>query len=213
MHANPACPFPQPGPSYPQDLASKFGVTPPVVLSTRDVPGMPRSAIPILAAAGVTALSEGMNSRMIPVNVPPFFNWRDKASGTSMLTLWHWHGYGQLGEPGNPIRVPGSSHALAYCWRGDNQGPPMSAEEVNKNRAALERQYPGAKVVSSTLDGFVAAVRRDGAEAELPTIEQEVTPIETLSTRSPYIHPQCASLGVSWPIRGSGASDLIRSRR
>ena len=52
-----------------KDLASQFGVPAPTVLSTRDVPGMPRSSLPILHQAGVRALSEGMNGRMVPVNV------------------------------------------------------------------------------------------------------------------------------------------------
>ena len=76
------------------DLASRFDIDAPTVLSTRDVPGMPRSALSILKEAGVTALSEGMNGRMVAVNVPPAFTWHDPATNTSMLTLWHWHGYG-----------------------------------------------------------------------------------------------------------------------
>jgi len=37
---------------------------------------MPRSAIPILKEAGVTAMSEGMNGRMVMVNAPPAFTWK-----------------------------------------------------------------------------------------------------------------------------------------
>ena len=70
------------------DTADRLGVPRPGVLSTRDVPGMPRSAVPILVDAGVKALTEGMNGRMVPVNVPPVFKWKDPASGKSILTLW-----------------------------------------------------------------------------------------------------------------------------
>ena len=104
-----------------QDLAERFNASKATVLSTRDVPGMPRASLKVLKDAGVTALSEGMNGRMIPVNVPPSFLWQslDSEGGhIQMPTLWHWHGYGQLGEPGNPIRIPGTDHALCYCWRG-----------------------------------------------------------------------------------------------
>jgi hypothetical protein len=151
----------------------------PGVVSTRDVPGMPRSSIPILKQAGVHALSEGMNGRMVPfpswnrsilteiylchacscpeilrtemagqvpVNAPPVFAWEDTASGESMLTLWHFGGYGSVGDKDWLIRIPGSSHALAYCWRGDNAGPPGTAAEVSRpfsswNRPTLTEIY------------------------------------------------------------------------
>eukprot|EP00051_Salpingoeca_urceolata_P021147 m.326646 g.326646 ORF g.326646 m.326646 type:complete len:854 (+) comp19743_c1_seq2:115-2676(+) len=128
------------------DLANRFGVSPPTVLSTRDVPGMPRASLPILKNAGITAVSEGMNGRIVPVNVPPAFVWT--YGGVDMPTLWHWHGYGQLGDPGDPIRVPGSSHALAYVWRGDNAGPPMNAQEVLDNAKALLKQFDNTTATS-----------------------------------------------------------------
>ena len=84
----------------------------------------------------------GMNGRIFPVNVPPAFVWRDQPtindtatftstaaaadtvtvappSGEDMVVLWHPRGYGGLGDY---VTVPGLSHALAYDWRGDNQG-------------------------------------------------------------------------------------------
>lgn len=39
------------------------------------------------------------------------------------------------------FRLPGSKHALAYCWRGDNQGPPTSAIEVLTNAKKLQKQF------------------------------------------------------------------------
>ena len=70
------------------DTADVLGVPRPRVLSTRDVPGMPRSAVPTLVDAGVLALTEGMNGRMVPVNVPPIFRYKEPTSGMSLLTLW-----------------------------------------------------------------------------------------------------------------------------
>eukprot|EP00966_Prymnesium_polylepis_P294512 6800938-Prymnesium_polylepis.1 len=75
------------------DIDARFGVPPKRTLSTRDVPGMTRAAVPVLRRAGLTAVSEGMNGRMVPVNVPPAFVWRDAHSDTSLLALWHWRGY------------------------------------------------------------------------------------------------------------------------
>ena len=86
-------------------------ITATTVLSTRDVPGMPRASILELNRSGVVALSEGMNGRLLPVNVPPAFLWKN--GNVTMPTLWHWHGYGSFGDPGDPIRIPGSSQALA----------------------------------------------------------------------------------------------------
>ena len=92
-----------------------------------------------------------MNGRIAPIAVPPAFIWKDEASGESLPVLWHWHGYGKDHDPGNPVRLPGSSHAVVYLWRNDNQGPPESADEVLGNKKELEKQFPGAKVISSTL--------------------------------------------------------------
>lgn len=167
-----------------QRLARRFQVQQPSVVSTRDVPGMPCAALPILVKAGVTALSEGMNSRVMPVNVPPIFMWTDTESGAKLPTLWHWAGYGQLGEPGNPIRIPGSEHAIAYCWRGDNAGPPLSAEEVESNADRLRLHFGNTsqiRIISSTFEQFFAAVGSErNAEQQspleaLPVITQQLT--------------------------------------
>ena len=55
------------------DLDARFGLPPKQTLSTRDVPGMTRAAIPLLHRAGVTAVSEGMNGRVstAPPSHPP----------------------------------------------------------------------------------------------------------------------------------------------
>jgi hypothetical protein len=152
-----------------RDLAQRFGVASSSVLSTRDVPGMPRASLSTLAAAGVRALSEGMNGRMVPVNVPPAFVWASQDGSVAMPTMWHWHGYGQLGEPGDPIRIPGSRHALAYCWRGDNAGPPLSADEVLQNAHTLQTQFDNRSTsawvrrvlsVPTTYDAFGTEVHR-----------------------------------------------------
>jgi hypothetical protein len=165
-----------------QNLAARFNASAASVLSTRDVPGMPRSSLKILKEAGVTALSEGMNGRMVPVNVPPSFVWRSQEVGgneevTLMPTLWHWHGYGQIGEPGNPIRIPGTDDALCYCWRGDNEGPPLSAMEVLDNAItiAISIGLNEIDIVSSTLDDYVKKVHEDDAWSKLPVITTDLS--------------------------------------
>ena len=157
------------------DLDAQFGRAPSTVVSTRDVTGMPRSALPILAKAGVTAVSEGMNGRIQPYNVPPAFVWRDEASSTDMLALWHWSGYGKLTDPGAALRLPGSSHALVYAWRGDNAGPPPTAADAKATLSNASAFFPNATTVEfSTLDAFVAAVHAAGADKQLPIITKEM---------------------------------------
>ena len=160
-----------------KNLAQKFNGSVPSVVSTRDVPGMPRASLKILKDAGVTALSEGMNGRMVPVNVPPSFVWVAKDGETSMPTLWHWHGYGQIGEPGNPIRIPGSEHALCYCWRGDNEGPPLTAEEVLTNAIAIsiDAGRPNVTVVSSTLSDYTNEIQAENAWSNVPRITSDLS--------------------------------------
>lgn len=86
----------------------------------------------------------------------------------------HWHGYGSLTDPGAFLQLPGSEHALAYNWRGDNAGPPMSANETLNDFAIVQKAFPGASVVSSTFEEFVEAVMADGADALLPEITRDL---------------------------------------
>lgn len=102
------------------------------VVSQRDVPGMPRAVLPVMARAGVSAISVGANGGVLPPNVPPAFIWRDgepssefssaaalaaeaaRRQGLSvaapsgqeeLLVLFHAYGYGR--EPGAGM-APGS---------------------------------------------------------------------------------------------------------
>jgi hypothetical protein len=89
-------------------LAARFGRAPPAVLSQRDVPGLSRAAIPLLADFGVVGISIGVNDGSPPPIVPSVtacytegrhtirapFVWRDRASATSILVDVHPGGYG-----------------------------------------------------------------------------------------------------------------------
>ena len=57
----------------------------------RDVPGLTRSAVPVLTSQGVTSLSVGVNGGSAPPGVPKFtpFWWADEPSGTRLLAFWH----------------------------------------------------------------------------------------------------------------------------
>ncbi len=60
-------------------------------LMQRDVPGITRTAIPILVERGIKTLSVGVNPGSAPPGVPkctPFI-WRDPQSGKQLVAYWH----------------------------------------------------------------------------------------------------------------------------
>jgi hypothetical protein len=72
-------------------LDRRYGLPPKLTASQRDVPGMTRAAVPVLARAGVAALSVGVNSGSAPPGVPlntPFV-WADERTGQQLLAFWH----------------------------------------------------------------------------------------------------------------------------
>ena len=97
------------------------------MFSQRDVPGTTRSALPILAAAGVRAVSVGVNGASTPPDVPRAFVWVDPVSGISLPALWHPYGYGGNAFE-DAVIIPGLSTALVMDWRGDNAGPPANVQ-------------------------------------------------------------------------------------
>ena len=72
-----------------------FGLPHKKTFSVRDVPGLTRAAIPALARRGVSAITVGENTQCAPVKVPPIFLWKDEASGTEAIALFHAGGYGR----------------------------------------------------------------------------------------------------------------------
>ena len=172
-------------------LDATLGVPAKRVLSQRDVPGLPRSSIRLLAEANVTAYSIGGNGRCLPPNVPQAFMWRDGVamdagsfpdvasppSQKEILTFWHAYGYGQvdtkgvwapenegLGEnPESPrLELPLFDEAMVYAWQSDNAGPLSTAKAVEALWKTVQAWYPDAEVVGSTLEEFSAAVQAAG---------------------------------------------------
>lgn len=151
-------------------LDETFKVPPKTTLSQRDVPGMPRSVIPILRAQGVTAVSVGVNGASMYPNVPSIFTWVDPISGTNVTAMWHPKGYGGY-DRASAVTVPGSKHALVTVWNGDNAGP-MYKDEYVKVFKQIESEFPGAQAVGSTFDDFITAVTPQ--LNNLPVIENEI---------------------------------------
>lgn len=166
-------------------------------LSQRDVPGLTRAAIPVLAAQGVRAVTVGENGACAPVNVPPIFMWRDPGTDTEVLALFHPHGYGALPpaaeEPDQEpegihfdatgrlhldratdcVEVPAARTALCYAWNGDNRGP-HHPKDVQKILSTLRQAFPQAKQVvpSDAFDDFVQDVWSQ--RGTLPVVDREI---------------------------------------
>ena len=68
-------------------LDDRFSLPKKTTLSQRDVPGMTRAVVPLLARRGVKALSVGENQQCAPVNVPPIFLWKDNRTDTAVIAM------------------------------------------------------------------------------------------------------------------------------
>ncbi|EFN51908.1 hypothetical protein CHLNCDRAFT_54763 [Chlorella variabilis] len=163
--------------SLTHDLDRAFHLPPKITASQRDVPGLTRAAVPILADQGVRAISVGVNGGCAPPAVPHFtpFIWRDLPSGKELLAMWHPGGYSGTPVDGRweCVKADGLSHALCAAWSGDNSGPP-DADEVLDIYARLRADFPGADIVAGGFDGFVADVLAAAPRLDLPVVTGEI---------------------------------------
>ncbi|MFD4960656.1 DUF5054 domain-containing protein [Microbacterium sp. NPDC058389] len=132
-----------------------------------DVPGHTIGLVPFLARGGIEFLHIGVNGASAVPDVPEFFVWR--APDGSEVVVNYAHGYGADGL--GVAVVPGSGVALHLAHTGDNYGPP-SADDVEQLFDDLQRAYPEARIVASTLDAFGDAAV--AARAELPVVTDEI---------------------------------------
>lgn len=153
-------------------LDRRYGLPAKRVMSQRDVPGMTRAVLRHLAARGVRGISVGVNEASAPPVVPRLFRWRDgNASGAAeVYAMWHPGGYGGLARS-DCVTLDGLPHALCINVRGDNRGPPRP-DEVRANYATLRREFPGADVVASSFDAFVAQL--PAVHDRLPVVTGEI---------------------------------------
>jgi hypothetical protein len=174
-----------------QAVATALGQPRPRVASVRDVTGVTRAAVPVLAAAGVEAISIGANSLSAPADLPRAFIWRDEASDSEIFGLYHGLGYGGItkgdcatlnnGDSGgsSPSRagldlvLAHNGTAVAYAWNEDNTGPHTPAA-ARANLATLRQEFPNATVVCAGLDAALPALRAARAAGTLPVVTKEV---------------------------------------
>ena len=90
------------------ELARSMNVSRPRTLSQRDVPGLTRAVVPLLAKSGVHSISIGANGGSAAPDLPGYtssreatlstpFVWKDTASGSSIVAHWHPGGCKQKG--------------------------------------------------------------------------------------------------------------------
>jgi hypothetical protein len=100
----------------------------PKTVSQRDVPGLPRSIIPILRGAGIEMISLGVNGGSAPPELPPVFRWIDTVSSQDIIVIYHALGYGcnekDCSHIDQAVYVEGMSSVLVPWWEGDFYGPP-----------------------------------------------------------------------------------------
>jgi hypothetical protein len=151
-----------------QQLADRFSMPKPTVLSQRDVPGLTRAVIPLLVERGVRALSVGANTYSASASVPRIYRWLEPASEATVIALQHPGGYGD----GSTVVVNGSKHALHLLFNGDNAGPHETSTVISRH-AKLAAQYPNARIRGASWDSFIDAITMDGSAAALPMEDKE----------------------------------------
>lgn len=180
-------------------LARRYGQTPSGVLSQRDVPGLTRAAVPLLAGAGALGVSVGVNdgspAPIVPSTVDCYsgfrqvrtpFLWRDAASGTDVVADFHPGGYGGIipiePESGVPyysrdgilcdcVGLAGLEEVLCYAWRGDNYGP-AGVAETKQTFAEFQKAFPAATVTASSLTAYFEYLQPH--KGSLPVVTQEI---------------------------------------
>lgn len=170
-------------------LDDMFSVKRKAVLPSRDVPGISRALIPILARSGISAINQSPNGAMYPTNVPPAFIWADRdtdntivnqnhsvagvapPSGQQMLVMW-WQ---QACDTFCLQQFPGSDVAVLFDWRGEDSGPNVgSAADVLALYAQARAAFPNATVRGAGMDEVAESLLRPEVFAKLPVLDREV---------------------------------------
>lgn len=151
------------GLSLSQELDRRFGKQT-IAAKMTDVPGHTRAMVPLLANAGVKFLHIGVNEASTPPDVPPIFIWKDSATDTDLMVMYH-NSYGDV------TVIPSLHEAVAIILTGDNMGP-QTIDEIRAIYQQLQARFPEAKIIASTLDEF--AQKAILAQADFPVITQEI---------------------------------------
>jgi Domain of unknown function (DUF5054) len=149
--------------SLSQKLDARFGRKT-IAAKMTDVPGHTRGIVPLLAEAGIQFLHIGVNFASTLPSVPPVFVWRDEASGSDVIVMYHPN-YGDV------TTIPGLSDAISVNLTNDNLGP-SSDSGVLEIYNSLRTMFPGAKIFASTLDAYAAQLVT--VKSQLPVLTAEI---------------------------------------
>jgi len=155
-----------------QALDETVGLRPKRFLSQRDVPGLPRSVIPLLKQQGVELVTVGVNGASMYPRVPKLFRWRDPVSNDEVLGMWHPRGYGGY-TVGEAVMLAEFDEALVTDWNVDNGGP-RDADDYVSAFVGIQAEFPNATIVASTFDDWLHAFEGSGLRDTLPVVDKEV---------------------------------------
>lgn len=160
------------GLSISQRLDERFGRHT-IAAKMTDVPSHTHTMVPYLAKAGIQYLHIGINASSKMVKLPPLCRLR---YGEDEIILDYAAFYGASSVCGE--------YAMEFAHTPDNSGPP-SPESVAAEMERLREKYPGAEIVSGTMDEFVEIVLAHKDELPIVTEELGDTWIHGVST-DPY---------------------------
>lgn len=149
--------------SLSQKLDARFGHKT-IAAKMTDVPGHTRGIVPLLAEAGIQFLHIGVNFASTLPSVPPVFVWRDDASNTDVIVMYHPN-YGDV------TTIPALNDAISVNLTNDNLGPSSDSGvlEIYRN---LRVMFPSAEIFASTLDAYAA--RLVTIKSQLPVLTAEI---------------------------------------
>lgn len=147
------------GLSISQRLDARFGRRT-IAAKMTDVPCHTHAMVPHLVKAGIQYLHIGINGSSKMVKLPPLSRLR---YGDEEIILDYAALYGASSSC--------AGVALEFAHTPDNSGPP-SPESVTAEMARLGEKYPGAEIVSGTMDEFAQVVLAH--KEELPVVDEEL---------------------------------------
>lgn len=172
------------GLSISQRLDQRFGRHT-IAAKMTDVPSHTHAVVPYLAKAGIKYFHVGINGSSKMVKLPPLCRLR---YGEDEVILDYAALYGAVSVCGDC--------AMEFAHTPDNSGPP-SPETVAAEMERLRQKYPGAEIVSGTMDEF----------AEVVLAHREELPVVTEELGDTWIH------GVSTdPYKSAAYLELLRLR-
>lgn len=125
-----------------------------------DVPAHTHAMIPLLAEAGIQYLHVGVNGSSKLAHIPPLCRWRYGDSEVILDYIGTYGGSSVFGE-----------YAMEFAHTQDNMGPPQP-EDVWESIRRLQEKYPGAEIVSGTIDDFARIVVAN--KEQLPIVTEEL---------------------------------------